>query len=278
MERMHACKILNIDVNFTPEELKQAFRENALRYHPDKTKSDSHDEFIKIREAYVFLSNDETTYSYNELLKEFLLYLKLDNCIFIQLFENLSRLTDSYSLEIFKKLDSHNAYTIYVLLSKYNGIFKIKPSLLEQFREIIVKKSGQIFIIQPSLNDLYSSNVYCLEHKGKKYYVPMWHEEVYYGENIVVRCVPEVPETIYIDEKNNIHISVTKSLGNIAHLKSFDVVIWERKYTIIVEQLLIKSYQLVKFNGEGIPRINTKDIYNDEKKSDVIVHLSLRLS
>ena len=48
MERMHACKILNIDVNFTPEELKQAFRENALRYHPDKTKSDSHDEFIKI--------------------------------------------------------------------------------------------------------------------------------------------------------------------------------------------------------------------------------------
>ena len=39
MERMHACKILNIDVNFTPEELKQAFRENALRYHPDKTKS-----------------------------------------------------------------------------------------------------------------------------------------------------------------------------------------------------------------------------------------------
>jgi len=164
------------------------------------------------------------------------------------------------------------------LLSKYNGIFKINPTLLEQFREIIVKKSGQIFIIQPSLNDLYSSNVYCLEHKGEKYYVPMWHEEVYYGENIVVRCVPEVPETIYIDEKNNIHIAVTKSLVDIAHLKSFEVLIWERKYTIIVEQLLIKCYQLVKFNEEGIPRINTKDIYNDEKKSDVIVHLSLRLS
>lgn len=278
MERIHACKILNIDIDFTPEELKQAFRENALRYHPDKTKSSSHNEFIKIREAYVFLSNDETTYSYNELLKEFLLYLKLDNCIFIQLFENLSRLTDSYSLDIFKKLDSQNAYTIYVLLSKYNGIFKIKPTLLEQFREIIVKKSGQIFIIQPSLNDLYSSNVYCLKHKEEKYYVPMWHEEVYYGDNIVVRCVPEVPETIYIDEKNNIHITVTKSLGDIAQLKSFDVIIWERKYTIIVEQLLIKSYQLIKFNRKGIPRINTKDIYNDEKKSDVVVHLSLKLS
>lgn len=278
MERMHACKILNIDMDYTPEELKQAFRENALRYHPDKTKSGSHEEFIKIREAYVFLSNDETTYSYNELLKEFLLYLKLDNCIFVQLFENLTHLTDTYSIEIFKKLDSHNAYAIYVLLSKYNGIFKIKPTVLEQFREIIVKKSGQIFIIQPSLNDLYSSNVYCLEHKGEKYYVPMWHEEVYYGENIVIRCVPEVPETIYIDEKNNIHIAVTKSLVDIAHLKSFEVAICGRKYTIIVEQLLIKCYQLIKFNEEGIPRINTKDIYNDEKKSDVIVHLSLRLS
>ena len=65
---------------------------------------------------------------------------------------------------------------------------------------------------------------------------------------------------------------------NIAHLKSFEVAIWEKNYTIIVEQLLIKCYQLVKFSEEGIPRINTKDIYNDEKKSDVIVHLSLRLS
>ena len=56
MERMHACKILNIDVNFTPEELKQAFRENALRYHPDKTKSDSNNEFIKIlRSLYISL-------------------------------------------------------------------------------------------------------------------------------------------------------------------------------------------------------------------------------
>ena len=118
-----------------------------MRYHPDKTKNDSHNEFIKIREAYVFLSNDETTYSYNELLKEFLLYLKLDNCIYIQDLKTYW-IADSYSLEIFKKLDLHNAYTIYVLLSKYNSIFKIKPSLLEQFRKIIVKKSGTIFIIQ----------------------------------------------------------------------------------------------------------------------------------
>ena len=100
----------------------------------------------------------------------------------------------------------------------------------------------------------------------------------YIMEIIYWFVVPELPETIYIDEKNNIHIAVTKSLDEIAHLKSFEVVIWERKYTIIVEQLLIKCYQLVKFNGEGIPRINTKDIYNDEKKSDVVVHLSLRLS
>tara|TARA_B000000532_G_C18828047_1_gene389038 strand:- start:849 stop:1169 length:321 start_codon:yes stop_codon:yes gene_type:complete len=106
----------------------------------------------------------------------------------------------------------------------------------------------------------------------------MWHDEVYYGENIIVRCVPELPETVYIDEKNNIHLSVIKALKDIAELKSFDVLIWERKYTIMVEQLWIKSYQLIKFKGEGIPIINTKDIYNDEVKSDVIVHLSLKMS
>ena len=36
MERMHACKILNIDINFTPEELKQAFREKAIKLRGKK--------------------------------------------------------------------------------------------------------------------------------------------------------------------------------------------------------------------------------------------------
>ena len=39
----------------------------------------------------------------------------------------------------------------------------------------------------------------------------------------------------------------------------------------IVEQLLIKCYQLVKFNGEGIPRINTKDISN-QRNADITTY------
>ena len=44
----------------------------------------------------------------------------------------------------------------------------------------------------------------------KTYFVPLWHNELYFGDEksnegeIIVKCVPELPENISIDENNNL--------------------------------------------------------------------------
>ena len=53
-------EILGVPRNATKEEIKRAFRQLALKYHPDRNKSpDAEEKFKEISEAYAILSDDE---------------------------------------------------------------------------------------------------------------------------------------------------------------------------------------------------------------------------
>ena len=59
-------KILNIDRYATESQIKKAYRELALKYHPDKSKSvGSHTIFTEINEAYQVLSRKENRDNYD---------------------------------------------------------------------------------------------------------------------------------------------------------------------------------------------------------------------
>ena len=65
-------KTLEIELTATKEEIKNAYRRLALKYHPDKNKClDAHEKFIAINEAYLILYDDEARIKYN---REYLYY------------------------------------------------------------------------------------------------------------------------------------------------------------------------------------------------------------
>lgn len=65
-------EILGISLNATQEQIKKAYRVNAIKYHPDKNSEDEYftKKFIEIKEAYDCLSNISTKYEYDKLLHE----------------------------------------------------------------------------------------------------------------------------------------------------------------------------------------------------------------
>jgi hypothetical protein len=59
-------KILNIDRHATEQEVKKAYRELALKFHPDKSQfQDAHQKFTEINEAYQVLGRKNSRDNYN---------------------------------------------------------------------------------------------------------------------------------------------------------------------------------------------------------------------
>ena len=90
---------------------------------------------------------------------------------------------------------------------------------------------------------------------------------------IIVKCIPELPDNITIDENNNllvrIDIPFTKDLLNNTYI---EVHIGKHVVYIQTNMLLLKKNQLMMFKYQGISKIDENDIYCVKKKSDIIVY------
>ncbi len=60
-------KILGVDKSVSATEIKKTFRRKALLTHPDKSKTNTKDEFIELFEAYEILSNKKKRERYDKL-------------------------------------------------------------------------------------------------------------------------------------------------------------------------------------------------------------------
>ena len=192
---------------------------------------------------------------------------------------------------------------VYSFLIKHKSIFHLSKSTLEEVENALFNKYKNtfVYILNPSLDDLFDSNVYKLSHENQFYFVPLWHSELYYdcvksvdkrsddgssssssddstndGDHaeIVVKCVPELNDNVTIDEHNNIHVTIYKQLNEIDMTNNcVSFKLGKHQFELPREELFLKSSQYYVMREKGTSQIDPINMYNIENKSDIIVKL-----
>jgi curved DNA-binding protein CbpA len=278
-----ACEKMEITPPFTREELKKQYYHLALKYHPDKNPGKNPEigveSFQDMRESYIYLCdhtdhNQDKFFNLNSNLSG-----SMYNVILNKFIMSITAAIDNMNYEIFMKL--------YDIMKK-NGIESRLPQELRQLietRHETIKKHNDLLdtvILEPSVRDLFEHNIfkYLYVENSTEYYVPMWHSEVYFNisknRKLKIICKPKLPDTFYIDNDNNLHINVYKKIQDLLDLKQLKIHLYDTSYIYLAtDTLLVRKYQIQILNKKGYSFINTHDIYNIDRKANIIIHLQL---
>lgn len=228
--------------------------------------------------------NDMNT-TYAHILKVFITNL-IHNHEYDDLIKDIVTGCKKISIKLFEHMSKDSAMDVYGFLIKHKSTLNVSDETLEEVRSALLNKYENtfIYILNPSLEDLFDSNVYKLVHNNHTYFVPLWHSELYYdclddgdqyscGE-IIVKCLPELPDGVVIDEYNNVHITVRKIFSEIDLDNPYiNFNLGKKQFTLNREELMIKRLQYFTLRKKGIAKIDVTDTYNVDIKSDIFVKL-----
>jgi hypothetical protein len=298
MNIQKAYNILDLTSNFSLKELKHNYHLKALKYHPDKNSEDNAKEkFIEVNEAYDFLltyleiQNENKHHSqsdYISLMKNFMHItgINIGNEPLDDIIKLFSEKSSKYSLIMLKKLNKETAVKLYHYFSKYKDVFSLDSTIIDEMKNILREKikDDNFIILNPNINNLFNDDLYKLDFNNDIYYIPLWHSEISYdlsanenknNSSLIIKCIPTLPEHISIDHFNNIHIQMKTSILDIFSKENLPISCGEKVFEIPISDLYIKTNQTYTFYKKGISSINTKEIYDVSRKSNIYVHLEL---
>ena len=268
------------------EKLKKKYHKLALKYHPDKNGNtiESKEKFQKINDAYFYvkseIENDATTsanssrpsstsnafnaYSYANILNMFMENIfkegvsTIDKTMLNNIIHIILNGCTQISLKLFETMDKERSIEIYSFLSKYKNILYISQDIINTIRDIIVEKykNDEVYILNPSIDDLLDDNIYKLKIGDSTYFVPLWNSEVYFdgsGCDIIVKCVPELPTNITIDDNNILYVDLEVPLNvSLFEKEKIEFQLGKKTYHINHTKLKLKRNQTYFIPNEGV--------------------------
>jgi hypothetical protein len=267
-------------------------------------------EFLQKNDTY---SQDNYIHdnSYFSLLQKFISSIyknntyELDEVLLTRLLSDIIMNTQTFSKKVFESMSENTLIIIFDILTKYKHILYIPDIYLQQIQEILNKKTDTIEIIEPTLDDLLYDNVYLYDkRKSNMYsspaesfdlsannptmseikneniqhnylYIPLWHTELYF-DKFIFKIIPKIPEYMYIDDENNLHVSLNIQKNTIFERKIIQISLTsDKSININVDELYIRSYQKKVIPNSGLLKINTENIFDNSERSDIIIHIHI---
>ena len=284
-----AIDILDLPNTFTKKQLKQAYFKKCLRHHPDKNKSNG-SMFIKCTDAYEFLSksenvdhtNEHKSFTYKEIIKNYLSLISdkygWDQTILPYIFDLILKDATKISFKICETMDYDTLIKIYEYIIKFQSLFNIQQKTIEKLREIIKSKSqSKTFIsLTPTLDELLEDQIFVLtlENTAKTKYIPLWHNELHF-DDCVVHINPILPQHIDIDEDNNLNIFINMTESEMFSGEKKEITICDG-HTLYIDtnNLFCRKFQKYIVKNCGVSSINEKEVFNVNKRSDIIFHIN----
>ena len=288
-----ACRTLNLSPKHTERCLKKAYYKQALKYHPDKNKSETAEEkFKKVNEAYCFLLKQEGCYkgtphidtNYRDIIKGCVKYftpdVKWDDLFLDTTLDNIINNCGKLSLRLFKDLKKEKSIELFEFLSNHREIFGLSNDVINQMKDILKEKmrDDNIIILNPSLNDLLFNNVYKLEFNDQTYYIPLWHHELVFdhsGNDLIIKCIPDLEEHITIDNKNDLHCLYEGPITHILQEQQLKIILGEKEFIVEGDKLAIIKNQTIILRKQGILKANPEHIFSTDERGDIYIDIKL---
>ena len=316
MQLKEAREVMGVSRDCSLRELNKRYRILALRLHPDKN-GDTPEATLAFQElnaAYQLLlsSAPENDADANDASGQdapnapyvtiFMSFIKSlfrasannldpDDHNHHAVLELLYRIIHDYAsasvTAALDALDPSVLFQLYETLEQYNACMGMDAHIFKEITTMLREKmqKNNIIVLHPSLKDVLQNNISVLQHANQTFYVPLWHSELHYrvdsDKQLIVKCMPVLPDHMSIDVNNELHIDVRadikellgRSSSGALRIPLYDDACVEVK----IADLRILPRQTVQLTNHkhGISLISATDIYEARSKAPICVHVTL---
>jgi len=290
LTKKEAYRILELQDgrSYTESEIRKQYKILALQYHPDKNSEPGATErFREIADAMQYLCDSHAgspNESYRDIMRTFMDEI-LQEGVLNTILQNMIHLCENEvldkAMEFMRRINKDILIQMRKIIELYRPIFHLSDIFIESLDEIIRERleGDERIIFHPTLEDLFGDLLYKYTAvSGKVFCVPLWHHSLVYdnsGADLYIECFPILPENMWIDEYNQLHVELSYRLSDIWRKEFIEVAISDRIFYVPLSRLYMIPNQVYHIKGCGISAIDTIQIYNVSRRMDIILYLTI---